>query len=121
MAASQTGYTLTKNQQLSDISIGGLLRLETFNVAPTASSYYTSGYLITPANVGLSHIYFVIFGTQVPVNGTPITTIVMPFWDATNTALQFFQSTTGAPEALVEVASATDLSGFVFQVTFVGN
>lgn len=121
MAASQTGYTLTKISSLSDISIGGSLRQMGFDVAPTASTYFTTGYLITPANVGLKVIYFAHIGSQNPPSGTPITTLALPFWDVANTALQFFESTTGAPSLLAEVASGADVSAFVVRILFIGN
>lgn len=120
MAASQTGFTLAKVTTLSDVSLGNI-RQQVFDVTPTASSYFTTGYLITAANVGLRLIFGVTFLGQSPPSGTPLTTIVLPVYDITNTALQFYQSTTGAPNKLVEVASATDLSGFIFRMQFWGN
>ena len=46
----------------------------------------------------------------IPAAGT---TAVIYHYDVTNAKMQAFQSTTGAPSALVEVADATDLSTFV--------
>lgn len=167
MAASQTGYTLSK---VSDsYTDWGNKAVVVFDVKPTASSYYTSGYLITPANVGLRTFEDVQIGSQNPPSGTPLTTIVFPYFDIDNNALQFFEVTatgtvaaptinllagtsgaapvetaggalvngtagtalngvtgvqapafTGTAATLKEVASASDMSPYVFRLRFIG-
>lgn len=115
MAASQTGYTLTYVQDSFDD--WGRTRTTLFQVAPTASSYFTSGYQITPANVGMRTFIDVVVATQIPAGGTPLTTMVVPIFDITNNALQLFEvQATGSLATLTFTGNPASLTG-----TFAGN
>jgi hypothetical protein len=80
------------------------------------SSYATGGEDFTPAAVGLVS-FDAVFATA-SVNSTPVAEVVR--FDAANNKLLAFNSTTGAPSNLVQVASTTDLSAFSTVVLAIG-
>src|SRR6266702_12019 len=92
MAASQTGYTLAEVGTVTtgEVSVGNF-RVVIFDVTPTASSYFTTGYLITAANLGLRALYG---GVVLGINpAAALTTTYVPIWDQAHTALQYWGAT----------------------------
>ena len=67
MAANQTGYTLTLIPDSYDVF--GKTRTVLASIAPTSSSYYTGGYLITPQNVGFRLITDATYSGTLPGSG----------------------------------------------------
>jgi hypothetical protein len=118
MAANQTGYTLTLIPDSYDVF--GKTRTVLASIAPTASSYYTGGYLITPQNVGFRLITDATYSGTLPGSGTHATSTLLAVYDVTNQSLQLFGGAASAA-ALAEFASAGDASGYVFLVRFYGN
>jgi hypothetical protein len=83
------------------------------------SSYNTGGESLTASDLGLHKIQHIAAGTT-PAGAAGTTAVVAAF-DYTNNKLQAFQSTTGAPSTLVEVAATTDLSTYVVRIRAVGH
>jgi hypothetical protein len=118
MSASQTGYTLTIIADSFDD--WGKTRTVLAKVAPGSSTYYTTGYLIAAATVGLRLITDAVVSGLAPTSGTHLTTLAIAIFDVTATALQYFIQT-GTAAALAEVGSGVDVSGYPVLVRFFGN
>lgn len=71
--------------------------------------YATGGDPVTPQQFKLGVIEFIDIGLGVSADTL---TAVLFTYNFTTAKMQAYQSTTGAPNALVEVANGTDLSGF---------
>ncbi len=93
-------------------------RFRTYDVT-FDSSYPTGGESLTAANVDLKKVV-AVFGTGVATATVGGTTGVVVAYDHTNSKLQAFESTTGAPSKLAEVASTTSLATYICRLTFVG-
>lgn len=76
-------------------------------------TYADGGHALTPQMFGLNYITKVMFpsGPFCSSDGDGDSAIV-PNWDRLNAKLRFFESTTGAPSKLLEVATATNLDGY---------
>lgn len=70
-----------------------------------SGNYATGGYAITAAMIGLGVIDFL------DVEDSSLG--FMALWDKTNSKILLYQSTTGAPLPLVEVANATAVSSTI--------
>jgi hypothetical protein len=77
------------------------------------NSYLTGGELVAASDFGLRGIFTVICGAP-PQGGW------LPAYNPVAGTIKLFQSTTGAPAALVEVASTTDVSTAVIPVIVLG-
>lgn len=77
----------------------GNRRATTGSLATGGGTYATGGFSITAAQVGLGVLEF--------LDVTSSDSGFLAIWDKTNSKIKLFQSTTGAPNALVEVAAAT--------------
>lgn len=92
----------------------GSVRQNTFTVTGD-SSYPTGGYSLAPISVGFHNV--VGWDTDFMYNGT--NGYVAKYNQSTNKLL-FFDSTTGAPNPLVEVPNATNLSAYSATCTVYG-
>ena len=84
------------------------------------SSYPTGGEVVTPHDVGLGTQ---IFGAQVigqRGTGGANTANYLVLWDYIAQKLQVFASGDAAGDPFVEEANATDLSTFIWRITFTG-
>jgi hypothetical protein len=77
------------------------------------SSYPTGGYAVVPSDFGLRGIFAVVAGSP-PLGGFVAT------YDAVAGKVKLFQSTTGAPAALVEVANATNVATSIVPLVVFG-
>lgn len=80
------------------------------------SSYPTGGESLTASDLGLALELDYVSG-GLARNGTNAVSTV---YDYTNSKLMAFQSTTGAPNKLIEVANTSDLSSYAVKVRVVG-
>jgi hypothetical protein len=111
-------YKLTK-QADGDLSLGNL-RGEVVTLTPATSDYATGGYLVqgisgateNTGNIGIAKVIFVI-----PISGGGGYSLN---WNAATGKVQVYQTggSLSAPEA--EVAAATNLAAFSFQLLVVG-
>lgn len=81
------------------------------------SSYPTGGESLTASDLGLALQVDYVESGAVARNGT---NAVVTVYDYTNSKLMAFQSTTGAPNKLIEVANTSDLSSYAVRLRVVG-
>jgi hypothetical protein len=109
-------YKITK---ATDGDLVSNLREELVTLQPSVSDYATGGYSIkgiggttvATGNVGIDKVLFVL-----PVGGQGGLQVA---WNTTTSKIQMFADSTSALAA-VEVANATDLSGYTFSLLVIG-
>lgn len=111
------GVALTLTKVTGGAYTSGNHRVRSFTVT-FDSSYTTGGLALTPANVGLKTI------TSAVPEGAFVKTDrsdgVEVHYSISQQKLLAYQSTTGAPSKLIEVAGLTDLSAYSGRIRFEG-
>jgi hypothetical protein len=83
-----------------------------------SGTYVTGGYAYSPGpDLGVTRVLLL----QFPVPFRNGTNMITPVWDRASAKIMFFQSTTGAPNPLIEVANGTTLTSYVGIVQTLGN
>lgn len=96
--------TVTNKIPQQALSVGNI-RGRVVTVTLALNDYLTGGVAVTPASVNLAEIYGAVVIGQDSVGAG-----YLPVWRTDTNKLQLFQSTTGAPNILVELPNATSVA-----------
>ena len=98
-------------------NVAGIRRRSLYRITFSgADTYVTGGVGLTPNQFSLGQIEAII-PCGLARSGTAA---VAATWDETNLKLMLFQSTTGAPAALLEVAAAQSIANYALVVEVLG-